>query len=59
MMQVPGGVEGSILCLLVGQVLGSCYSGVGRDVDQHCRCPRRAVLRDDVPVNGVRVAGDR
>ena len=45
-----GGVEGSILCLLVGQVLGSCYSGVGRDVDQHCRLPRREVLYDDVPV---------
>ena len=45
-----GGVGGSILCLLVGQIISSCYSGVGRDVDQHCRLPRREVLYDDVPV---------
>ena len=38
--------------------LSSCCGGVGRDVGQHCRCPRRAVLRDDVPVDGARVAGD-
>ena len=36
----------------------ACCSGVSRDVEQHCRCPRRAVSCDDVPVYGVHVAGD-
>ena len=54
-----GGGLSSLNVYIVFLALSSCCGGVGRDVDQHCRCPRRAVtvLRDDAPVNGVRVAG--
>ena len=46
------------LSRLKSVVLSSCWSGVVRDVDQHC-CPScRAVLCDEVPVYGVHVAGD-